>query len=57
MRPEIQIELEALITEREGMIADNKRRDQEGEYITYRLEDFGALAARIRSLRWEEAHD
>lgn len=35
-----QMHLEALITEREGMIAENKQREFQGEAMAYSHDDF-----------------
>lgn len=45
-----QIELQALITEREGMIVANKEREMEGKSLAYGEVDFFNLSDRIRDL-------
>ena len=47
-----EIELQALITEREGMIADNK--ESNGDFFMYSGAEFRLLAAKIRSLKDEK---
>lgn len=49
-----ELELQALITEREGMIADNEIRQHRQEYPAYTGEEFRTLADRIRSLKEPE---
>ena len=44
------VELEALITEREGMIAENKQREILGQSMAYNDQIFMELAERIRQL-------
>lgn len=46
-----RIELEALITEREGMIAENEHRTRNGNSIAYGDEAFDLLAAKMRALK------
>lgn len=46
----VQIELEAFITEREGMIAENRHREQCGNSIAYGADEFQALADKIKEL-------
>ena len=50
LRKEV-IELQALITEREGMIAENKYREMLGQSIAYNKVDFNILAEKIRDLK------
>jgi len=45
-----RILLEALITQREGMIAENTQRSHLGDSIAYVAEDFDALADKMRAL-------
>lgn len=45
-----QIELEALKTEREAMIADNLERQRLGSALAYHGDSFMILAERIRDL-------
>jgi len=45
-----RIELEALITEREGMLAENKYSLNNGQNISYGDEAFNELAERIRAV-------
>jgi hypothetical protein len=47
---DIRLQMEALITEREGMIADNQFRIAMGEIAVYNNEDFSRLAGRMTSL-------
>lgn len=54
MRPDnllVFIELEALITERAGMEAENQRRLDQGYALAYDDSAFGCLASRIRDLK------
>lgn len=50
METEKRILLEALITEREGMIAENHQRLHLGQSMAYGDEAFTALAAQVREL-------
>lgn len=45
-----RILLEALITEREGMTAENRQRKHLGQSMAYGDEDFDALAEKMRAL-------
>jgi len=47
----IEIELQALITEREGMIAANQEREHRQEYPAYNEADFNHMAQRILDLK------
>jgi hypothetical protein len=49
-----RIELEALITEREGMLAENTHRLDCGHSIAYTDEHFQTLADKIRKLGEDE---
>ena len=49
-----QIELEALITEREGMLAENIHRLDCGHSIAYGNDAFVELAERIRAIQGED---
>jgi len=44
------IQLEALITEREGMLAENQHRISCGNSIAYGMDNFNVIANRIRAL-------
>ena len=58
MTDEQRIELEALITEREGMIADNKAREHGGWCQAYTDSAFFELAEKMRALlNKESSHD
>lgn len=46
-----RIELEALITEREGMVAENKVREILGQSMAYHDMDFQILAKQMRDLK------
>lgn len=46
-----RIELEALITEREGMIAENRFNESIGRSINYGDDSFFVLADKMRSLQ------
>ena len=46
-----QIELQALITEREGMIAENMKREWRRESMAYGEEAFQAIADEMRALK------
>lgn len=46
-----EIELQALITEREGMIAENKFREINGNSLAYCEDSFIILANKIRELK------
>ena len=46
-----RIDLEALVTEREGMIAENKQREILGHSMAYGEEAFDSLRLRIARLR------
>jgi hypothetical protein len=48
-----QFSLEAFITEREGMIAENASRERRGEAPAYSGDDFMVLANRIMKFRNE----
>jgi hypothetical protein len=50
MNDNTRIELEALVTERKGMQAENEYWIAKGELLKFRLEDFQELAERIRAL-------
>lgn len=45
-----QMHLEALITEREGMIAENKQREFKGEAMAFVLNDFIAIQQQMYDL-------
>ena len=47
----VEIELQALITEREGMVANNQYRCLRGETVAYPDEAFLELAEQIRALK------
>jgi len=47
---ETKIKLEALITEREGMLAQNEQRLRQGYSVAYGDEAFSELAARMLKL-------
>ena len=51
-----RIELEALVTEREKMLALNRLRDVAGEEQAYTSDDFDSLASRIRALAEPDRH-
>jgi len=55
MNDKTRIELETLITEREGMIAKNLQRRSQGQVMAYVQENFNSLANRIRNLLEEKA--
>ena len=46
-----EVELQALITEREGMIALNKQREHLGQSMGYDDENFDMLAEKMRALK------
>lgn len=46
----VRIQLEAIISEREGMVAENKIRERRGEAMAYDDNQFFANAAAIRAL-------
>lgn len=48
-----EIELQALITEREGMIAENTQREIQGDSMAYAYEEFAYIAECIRALKEE----
>ena len=48
-----RIELEALITEREGMISENKERERNGFMPTFNKYNFYRIAEKIRALKQE----
>lgn len=50
MDNKMRIELEALITEREGMIAENMQRSINGEAMAYHDSNFFALASLMKAL-------
>lgn len=50
MKDRTRIELEALITEREGMVAENQQRAHCDQSMAYGAEYFDDLASRIRLL-------
>lgn len=52
---EKRIELEALITEREGMIAENKVRESLGHSLAYPYDCFYVLASQMRELKEKPA--
>jgi len=56
MTDNTKLELEALITEREGYIAENLHRQLCGNSIAYGADAFIDLADRIRALK-EADHD
>ena len=45
-----EIELQALVTEREGMIAENMQRAYLQQAIAYTADDFYLLAGQMRAL-------
>jgi len=47
------IKLEALITERTGMVAENEQRAHLGNSLAYGMDDFVRLADRMRALKSE----
>jgi hypothetical protein len=47
----IDIELQALIAEREGMIAENKQREYLGQAMAYVEDSFLILADKIRNIQ------
>ena len=47
------LELQALITEREGMIAENMQREVTGDSMAYKYEQFAYIAECIRALKQE----
>lgn len=47
---EIKLELEALICEREAMLAENSQRHNDGQAMAYHEHDFFCLAKEIRDL-------
>ena len=51
----VEIELQALVTEREGMVAYNQYRGLRGETVAYPDEAFLELAERIRALKLVES--
>ena len=57
MNLKTRIELEALITEREGQIAENKYREILNEVVAYTEEDFSYIAARMRQLLQERPQE
>ena len=48
-----ELELQALITEREGMIAENKQREILGDSVAYSYSQFAYIADCIRALKEE----
>ena len=46
-----KIDLEKLITEREGYIADNKQREMRGEVIAYVERDFDRIRTKMNKLK------
>jgi len=50
MEDNIRIELEALISERNGMVAENMQRRHVGQSMAYCDNDFNALAGQMRKL-------
>jgi hypothetical protein len=54
MKMNKRIELEALITEREGMLAENTHRLDCGHSIAYGDEHFQTLADKMRKLEEED---
>jgi len=46
-----QIELQALLTEREGMVAENMQRLHIGQSMAYNEDSFQILAEKIRALK------
>ena len=51
---EARIKLEALITEREGMVAENQQRQAVGASMAYTEDAFVNLARRIEAIDWDE---
>ena len=49
----IEIELQALITQREGMIAENQQRAYLGQSMAYTEDPFLILAEEIRGLKFK----
>jgi hypothetical protein len=49
------IELQALLTEREEMLAANLKRDRRGEALAYSESEFSSLAIKIRALKTAES--
>jgi hypothetical protein len=49
-----ELELQALLTEREGYIAENKQREIHGDSMAYGADHFLELADRIRCLKHDE---
>jgi hypothetical protein len=52
-----EIELVALLTEREGMLAANLDRVHSGEGVAYHESDFTILATKIRALKSNDMSD
>lgn len=48
---DVEIELQALITEREGMIAENQQREHLGNSMAYDDDSFLTIANKMRKLR------
>ena len=48
-----ELELQALIAEREGMIAENAQREIQGDSMAYTYEQFSYIAECIRALKQE----
>jgi hypothetical protein len=48
------IELQALITERDGMVAENKVRESLGQSMAYHYDNFAILCDQIRALKTVE---
>jgi len=46
----IRLQMEVLITEREGMIAENKQREHHGQGITHTEDEFSAIAGQFIGL-------
>ena len=50
----VDIELQALIAEREGMVAENIQRQARGYSMAYVMDEFVALAEKMRALKEEK---
>ena len=48
---DIQLQMEELICQREGMIAENKQREYLGQSMAYQDDVFQILGSRFNSLR------
>ena len=54
---DIESEMQALITEREGMVSDNMQRARRDESMAYSGEEFRELAERMRLLQTSKVDD